>query len=95
MRLLPNSNTFVATAIQKVTVVRYQDQRAVKRTERVLQNVLRLDIEVVRRLIQDQQVHRLQQQLDHGQACLLTTDRYFYFLLDRLAAEHKGTQNVA
>ena len=47
--------------IQEITVVGYDDQRPVKVKQRLLQDILRLHIQMVCRLIQNQQVHRLQQ----------------------------------
>ena len=50
---------------------------------------------MVGRFVEDEEVHRLEQELDHGQAGALTTTEYLHLLVRCLAAEHKGTQDVA
>ena len=49
---------------------------------------------MIGRLVEDQQVHRFQQQLDHGQAGALTAREHLHFLVDILPAKHEGSQAI-
>ena len=54
-------------SVQKITVVTDADKRTVEILEGRFEYVLGLHIQVVRRLIQNQQITRLQQQANHRQ----------------------------
>ena len=49
---------------------------------------------MVRRLIEDQQVDGLQQQLDHCQSGTFATGEHLYFFRRILASEHESTQQI-
>ena len=66
--------------IQELTVVAHDNGGAVECLDRFLQHILRLHIQVVGRLIENEQIHRLQQQLDHRQTAALTTTQHLDIL---------------
>ena len=77
-------------SVEEVTVVRNQDERAVVVLERLLQDVLGLHVEVVGRLVEDEKVDRLEQQLDHAEAHALASRQHLDFLLCVLATKHES-----
>ena len=81
-------------AIEELAVVRDKDGGAVKGADSLLQHILRLHVEMVRRLVEDEQIDGFQQQANHCQSAALATREHFHFLLRLLAAKHEGTQNV-
>ena len=58
----------------------HDDSRAVECLDSFLQYILRLHIQVVGRLIENEQIHWLQQQLDHRQTAALTTTQHLDIL---------------
>ena len=50
-------------SVKKVAVMAYNDKCAVEVLKRLLQHVLGLEIKVIGRLVEDEEVDRLQQQL--------------------------------
>ena len=80
--------------VEEVTVVRHDDGCAVERAYRFLQYILRCQVEVVGRLVKDQQVHRLQQQAYHRQTTSFASREHLHLLLRRLATEHEGAQYI-
>ena len=81
-------------SVQKVTVVTDHNHRTVKIPDCLLQHILATHIQMVRRLVQYQQVHRLQQQLDHRQTRTLTPAQHLHLPVRGLPAKHKRPQNV-
>ena len=81
--------------IQEVTVVTHYNQRAVEIQQRLLQYILRLEIQVVGRLIENQQIHRFQQQLQDSQTGPFSTRQNLYLLGRILATKHECTQQIA
>ena len=67
-------------AVEEVTVVRHHDQRTVEVEQRLFQDVFRFHVQVIRRLIEDQQVDRFEQQLDHRQTCALASRQNLHLL---------------
>ena len=61
----------VAEPAQERAVVRHEDHRALEVAERVDQHVLRREIEMVGRLVEDQEVRRIEQHARHHEARLL------------------------
>ena len=55
-------------AVQELAVVRDDDGRTVKGLDSLLQHVFRHHVEVVRRLVENEEVDRLQQQAYHCQS---------------------------
>ena len=49
---------------------------------------------MVRRLVENEQVHGFEQQANHRQPTALTARQHFYALIALLAAEHKCTEDV-
>ena len=81
-------------SVKELTVVADDDGGAVERPDGLLQHVLRCHVEVVGRLVEYQQVYRLQQQLYHGQTAAFAAAEHLHFLVGILAAEHEGPQDV-
>ena len=80
--------------VEELTVVADHDGRTVEGTDSLFQHVLRHHIQVVRGLVEYQQVHGFQQQLNHRQTAALATAEHLYFLVSILAAEHERTEYV-
>ena len=59
--------------IEEITVVTNHDERSVEIEQGPFQYILGLQVEVVGRLIENQQIHRLQQQFENGKAGALTS----------------------
>ena len=62
--------------------------------QRVLEHVARLDIEMVRRLVQAQQVRRIGQELGERQPRLLATGQDADLLLDGVAANRNAPSSL-
>ena len=59
--------------IEEIAVVTNHDERSVEIKKCLFQHILGLQVEVVGRLIENQQIHRLQQQLENGKAGALAS----------------------
>ena len=84
----------VYQSIQEFTVVRDDDNRTVKLFQSIFQHIFRTHVQMVGRFVEDQQVHRFQQQTDHGQTGLFSTRQYLHFLVRRFSTEHESPQYV-
>jgi hypothetical protein len=84
----------VGDGSDQVAVMGDQHDRAGERVKRVLEHVARLDVEMVRRLVQAEQVGRVGHQLGQRQSRLLPTRQDFDLLLDRVAGEEEGTEQL-
>ena len=80
--------------IQEFAVVRDDNRRTVEGAYGLLQHVLRRHIQMVRRLVEYQQVHRFQQQTYHRQSAAFTAAEHLYLLIAFLAPEHECSQDV-
>src|SRR5688572_21353404 len=85
---------FVGQAVQKISVVRNQDQGTIKSFERIFKDIFGFDVQMVCRFIQNQQVHRLEQKFKHRQTRLFTTRQQSYFFVDGVATKHKGAKQI-
>ena len=81
--------------LDEVAIVRDEDQRAAVVVERVEQHVLRVDVEVVGRLVEQQRVRRAQQHARHGQARALAARQHARLLVDVVAREQEAAEDVA
>ena len=79
---------------EEITVMRHDDQGAIELFQGIFQNVLGTEVEVVRRLVENQQVHGREQQLDHGQSGTLSTGQDFHLFVDVVTAEHESSQHI-
>ena len=87
---------FAYQAVEEVAVVAYDNQRTVEVHQCLLQDVLGLQVEVVGGFVQDKEVHRLEQQPDHGQTGTLAAGEHLDLLHRGFGtAEHEGAQQVA
>ena len=71
---------FAYQAVEEVAVVAHDNQRTVEVHQRLLQDVFGLQVEVVGRFVQDKEVHRLEQQPDHGQTGTLAAGEHLDLL---------------
>ena len=74
--------------------MRDDDDRAREVKDGFLQDVLRADVEVVRRLVEDKEVCGAKEELDKGYTTTLTPTEDGDLLLRLLTAEHKGPEEV-
>ena len=52
-------------------------------------------IQSMQRFVKNQQIHRFQQQLDHGQAGTFTSREYFYFFIDSSGPPNMNAPNIS
>ena len=81
--------------VEEFAVVRHHDHRAVVLHNGVLEDVLRAHVHVVRRLVQHQQVARFEHHAGHRQTRPLAAREDLDLLVDVLAAEEEGAQDIA
>ena len=82
-------------AIEELTVVTDHDNSAVEGCDGLFQHILGFHIKVVGRLIEDEEVDGLQQELDHCQTRAFAARQHFHLLVRSLAAEHEGSEDIA
>ena len=82
-------------AVQEVAVVAYDDDGAFERGYGLLQHVLGAHVQMIGGLVQDEEVDRLQQEFNHGQAGAFAAAQHADLLLRGFAAEHEGPEDVA
>ena len=75
--------------------MRDEDQRAAEILERLEQHVLRVEIEVVGRLVEQQRVRRAQQHARDRQPRALAARQHAHRLLDVVAREQEAAEDVA
>ena len=71
------------------------DERSVEIKKCLFQHILGLQVEVVGRLIENQQVHWLQQQFENGKTGAFTSRQNFHLLGRILSAKHEGSEQIA
>ena len=81
--------------LDEVAIVRHEDQRAAVVLERVEQHVLRIEIEVVGRLVEQQRVRRAQQHARDGEPRALAARQHGGLLVDVVAGEEEAAEDVA
>ena len=72
----------------------HDDGCSLEGTDGLLKDILRRHVEMVRRLVEDQQVHGLQQQAYHGQAAPLAPAEHLHLLVTLLAAKHESAKDI-
>ena len=82
-------------AVEEVAVVAHHDEGAVEVLQCLLQHVFGTEVEVVGRLVEDQQVDRFQQKLQDSQTGALATGEHLHLLRGVLSTKHKGAQKIA
>ena len=85
----------IGQALDEVAVVRDEDQRAAVILERVEQDVLRVEVEMVGRLVEQQRVRRTQQHARHRQPRALAARQHAGLLVDVVAREEESAEDVA
>ena len=74
--------------------MRDEDERTIIVEEGLLEDFLRLHVEVVRRFVENQQVVWLEEELEQSQARTLTTAEYLDLLRRSFTTEHKGAEEI-
>lgn len=82
-------------SVEKLAIVRNDDHRAVVLFDGVFQDVLRAHVHVVRRLVEHEQVIRLEHQSRHGQPGPLSSRQHAHLLVDLFAPEQERSEDVA
>ena len=75
--------------------MRHDDQCSVISLESLLEDILRTDIHMVRRLVERQKIVRLEYELGHGKSCALTTAQYRNLLVDIFSLEKESAEDVS
>ena len=91
---IPEFVDLVHQSVQEIAVVGNDEQRPVKGLERLLQHVLRLDVHVVGRLVEDQEVVALQHQFRHPEPGPLAAAQHRHALVDVFPAEEERSQDI-
>ena len=81
--------------LHEISIVRNEDQCSPVVLERLEQHVLRIEVEMVRRLVEQQRVRRPQQHARDREARTLAARQHAGFLVDVIAREEKAAQDVA
>ena len=81
--------------VEEIAVVRDHDDRAVVGLQGLLQNIFRPDVHMVGRLVERQQIVRLEHQLGHRQPGTLAAAEHGHALVDVFALEQERGQDVA
>jgi len=82
-------------AVEEIAVVAYYDCRSVESAYGLFQHVFRAHVEVVGRLVENQEVYRLEQQTYHGKTAAFSSREELYVFVACLAAEHECPEYVA
>ncbi len=82
-------------AVEEIAVVTDHNHRSVELCNRLLQDILRAHIQMVRRLIEDQQIDRFEKQTDHGKTALFSSTEHTHLLVRSFPTKHEGTENIA
>jgi hypothetical protein len=82
-------------AFDEIAIVRDEDQRAAVIGERVEQHFLRIDVEMVGRLVEQQRVRWPQQHARHGQARPLTAGQHRRLLIYIVSGKQEAAEDVA
>ena len=82
-------------SIEEIAVVTYYDEGSVEIQKGLLEHVLGLEVEMIGRLIQNQQVYRLQEKFENGKASTLTTGEDFHLLGRVFATKHESPEQIA
>ena len=72
----------------------YYNHRAVEFFHGILQHILRLHVEVVRRLVQNQEIHGFEQKFNHCQTTALTTRQHLHVLVACLTNKHECSKQI-
>ena len=81
-------------SIKEITVVAYHNHRAIELLHGILQHILRLHVEVVRRLVQNQEIHGFEQKFNHCQTTALTTRQHLHVLVACLTTKHECSKQI-
>ena len=72
----------------------HDDGCSIESLDGFFQHILRLHVEVVGRLIENEEIHRFEQELDHRQSAAFSSTQNLDKLLRSLAAKHEGAQEI-
>ena len=81
--------------LDEIPIVRDEDQRPAVVLERVEEDVLRIEVEVVGRLVEQQRVRRPQQHARDGEPRALAAGQHAGLLVDVVAGKQEPAEDVA
>ena len=85
---------FSRKSVQKITVMTDYYHRPVKIADSFLQYIFGTHVKMIRRFVENQKIHRLQQQFYHSKPGTLSTAEHLHPFIRSLTAEHESTQNI-
>ncbi len=91
---VPEFKDFLGQTIEEVTVVWNQNQCAIKIFQGTFENVLGAHVEVIGRLIENEQIHRFEQQFDHSQSGPFSSWKHFHFFTNVIATKHERSKHI-
>jgi hypothetical protein len=80
--------------VHEVAVVRHEDERPAVVAERLQQDLLRVQVQVVRGLVEEQHVRRVQEHLREGEPVALAAREDGHALVDVVPGEQEAAQDV-
>ena len=86
---------FFDESVEEIPVVGDADDCAVKVLQGGFEDIFGLHVQVVRRLIEDEEVARLEEEPDHRESASFASGEDFDFFLGGFAAEHEGAEDIA
>src|SRR5262245_24834910 len=84
----------IGDAIEEIAVVADDENRLVRLDEEILEPIGRIDVQMVRRLIQEHQIGLSQQQPGEEQTVLLAAGEFGDLLRERLFAKAKALEDA-
>ncbi len=92
---VPDLDDLRRQLLHEVAVVRDDDEGAAVVLERVEEHILRVEIEMVRRLVEEQRVGRPQEHAGDREPRALATGQHARLLVDIVAREEESAEDVA
>ena len=90
-----NLDDLAGELVDEVPIVRDEDQGAAEIFERFEQHILRVEVEMVGRLVEQQRVRRPQEHARHGQPRPLASGQHSHGLVDVVAREEEPAEDIA
>src|SRR5262249_45779725 len=85
-------HNLIRNLIQEITIVSHEDHGATELEQNILQHIQRRHIEIVRRLIQNQNIRALEHQTRNQQTALLTTGQLSNRLIHLIVSKKKASK---
>ena len=81
-------------SVEEFSVVRHDNGGTVERLDGLLEHIFRRHVEVIGRLVEDEEVDRFEQQPYHCEPASLSPAEHLDLLLRLLTAEHEGAEDI-